>query len=144
MNNNGPDMNLHILNFPSSLTRIFGVQQSDQCDDSKMSRRETNKENTMEAKKMDKESKCNKFKLFELSIGHFAVIKSDVETVRMPINVYGFIIVFMDNMIDNCKYKAIMESNWVSDELEASNEIERLKQEAILITIEAVADEFGD
>ena len=58
----------------------------------------------------------------------------------MPISVHGFVVVF--KRVDADNYCAIIEN--ISDELYASGEWNRLKEEAIAMTEEAVADEFGD
>lgn len=80
-----------------------------------------------------------KFKLVELSIGYFAIVKANVETSVMPINVHGVIKV-TDKIT---KYNSILLRE-VSKELLESGEIESLKREAIEETEEAVADEFPE
>ena len=80
------------------------------------------------------------FKLVELSIGWFAIVKANDETSDMPINAHGFIQV-CDNFDE--EYFALLPKG-TSKELLESGEIEALKKEAIELTEEAVADEFGD
>lgn len=81
------------------------------------------------------------FKLLDINIGSFAIIKTDDEFIsKMPISVHGFVVVF--KRVDADNYCAIIEN--ISDELYASGEWNRLKEEAIAMTEEAVADEFGD
>lgn len=84
----------------------------------------------------------NMFKLVELSIGYFAIVKSYVETDTMPINIQGFIQV-IENKVNGMQYEAVSLKG-LSKELIDSGEIEALKNEAIEQTKEAIADEFPD
>ena len=82
------------------------------------------------------------FKLIDLTIGSFAIVKaSGNEGNSFPIIVHGFI-----QVVDDGKgnYIAVSQADKMSDELIKSNEVENLKEEAIKRTIEDIADEFGD
>ena len=79
------------------------------------------------------------FRLIELSIGNFAIVKKE-ESEAMPINVHGFIHVLE---YPRGKYKAYSLPN-ISKLLKESGEMEALKAEALETTEEAVAEEFGD
>ena len=76
------------------------------------------------------------FRLIELSIGSFAIVKED-ECGGMPMKMHGFIRVFENKG----KYVAHTPCD-ISEMLKESGEIEVLKAEAIEATEEAVADEF--
>lgn len=80
------------------------------------------------------------FKLVELSIGLFAIVKASDEDAKMPITAHGFIQV--SDRVAECIAFLLHEK--MSSELEASNELESLKEQAIELTEEAVDDEFGD
>ena len=82
------------------------------------------------------------FKLVDLAIGLFAIVKSS-DGDSMPMTAHGFIQV-IDHNITKGNYVAILLNGAMSKELETSNEVEPLKREAIELTEEAVADEFGD
>ena len=82
------------------------------------------------------------FKLVQLSIAYFAIVKTNVETDTMPINVHGFIKVF-ESTCGGFEYETILLKG-LSKELIDSGEIEALKNEAIEQTKEAIADEFPD
>ena len=81
------------------------------------------------------------FKLFELSIGDFAIVKEGTNTSKMPMQVHGYI-----RMIKEEKdgYIPIVVKNMMSKELIESEEIEFLKVDAVRITEEDVADEYSD
>ena len=81
------------------------------------------------------------FKLVDLAIGLFAIVKASEEDSKMPMTAHGFIKV-SDRIAK--EYVAILLNGKMSKELEASNEAESLKEKAIELTEEAVADEFGD
>ena len=79
------------------------------------------------------------FRLIEVSIGSFAIVKED-ESIVMPIEVHGFIHVIE---YPKGKIKAYALPN-ISNFLKESGEIEELKEEALETTMESVAEEFGD
>lgn len=81
------------------------------------------------------------FKLVDLAIGVFAIVKTSDGDSKMPMTAHGFIQV-CDRIEKD--YVAILLNGEMSKELEASNEVESLKKEAIELTEEAVADEFSD
>lgn len=81
------------------------------------------------------------FKLADLAIGLFAIVKASDGDSKMPMTVHGFIQVSDRTAKD---YVAILLNGEMSKELQASNEVESLKKEAIELTEEAVADEFSD
>lgn len=81
------------------------------------------------------------FKLVDLTIGLFAIVRTSEGDSKMPMSAHGFI------QVSDCmakEYVAILLNGKMSKELEASNEVESLKREAIELTQEAVADEFSD
>lgn len=81
------------------------------------------------------------FKLVDLAIGLFAIVKASERDSEMPITAHGFIQVSNGSTRE---YVAILLQEKMSKELEASNEVESLKKEAIQLTEEAVADEFSN
>ncbi len=83
------------------------------------------------------------FKLIQIAIGVFAIVKaSDAENKEFPINVHGFIRIV--DSVESDKFNAVCNTNMISEDLSKSKEIDKLKEEAIAITGEAVADEFSD
>lgn len=80
------------------------------------------------------------FKLFPLSIGQFAIVKTDKAEPKLPISVHGFLHVFEDS---SQQYFALLEKEMMSKELFESDQLYSLKEEAIHLTEEAVADEIG-
>ena len=81
------------------------------------------------------------FKLIDLSIGSFAIVKEgESRTNTFPMNVHGFIKVM--NIQKNLV--AILLPGEVSDELKQSGEVEALKKKALEEAEEAVADEFHE
>lgn len=101
------------------------------------------------------------FKLVQLYICFFAIVKASDEDAKMPITAHGFIQVSdrvseaiallshgkmsskLEDLISK-KYIAFLLHEKMSSELESSNELESLKEQAIDLTEEAVDDEFGD
>ena len=79
------------------------------------------------------------FKLFKLSIGLFAIVKNDSSNSEMPVVTHGFIQV-SDHILKG--YMAFTSPSKLSKELEESNELETLKEEAIKLTIEDIDDEY--
>ncbi len=80
------------------------------------------------------------FKLFELSIGNYAVVEADENTSSFPFKVHGFINVIQ--VKDNSYYVFLRKDG--SNDLMRSGEVNALKELAVKLTEEAVADEFGD
>lgn len=80
------------------------------------------------------------FKLVELYLGNFAVVKENVNMSDMPVVIHGLIRV--DENSNNEFFTNF--PNGVSKELLESNELDNLRREAIELTEEAIADEFGD
>ncbi len=80
------------------------------------------------------------FKLFELSIGSYAVVEADENTSSFPFKIHGFITVIQ--LKDNSYYVFLRKDG--SNELMVSGEVDALKELAVQLTEEAVADEFGD
>lgn len=76
------------------------------------------------------------FKLIDFSICLFAIVKAEENALTLPINVHGLIEVTMVNG----KYEALLLDGKMSKELEESNEIELLKQEAVEAAEEFVGD----
>lgn len=81
------------------------------------------------------------FKLMWWTVDTYAIVKASDGDSKMPITAHGFIQV-SDRIAED--YVAILLNCEISKELEESNEVESLKKEAIELTEEAVADEFGD
>lgn len=82
------------------------------------------------------------FKLIDLSIGSFAVVKaSNGESDAFPINVHGFIQVVNSG---EGKYISILRADRASEELVQSNEVKNLKKEAVKRTIEEISGKLGD
>ena len=76
------------------------------------------------------------FKLVELNIGSFVVVKENANISEMPVNIHGIIQVeehLNDEYFTNFPYG-------MSKELLESNEVAALRKEAIDITIENIAD----
>lgn len=80
------------------------------------------------------------FKLLNLSISYFAIVKTE-EKLNMPISVHGFIQVIFT---DSYEFFALIEKDMMSKELIESGEIDSLKEKAIDLTKETVDEEFGD
>lgn len=80
------------------------------------------------------------FKLVDVSIGLFMVVRENASMYNMPIDVHGFI------RVDENSYNELFTNfpYGMSKELLESNELDNLRKEAIEMTREAVADEFGD
>lgn len=81
------------------------------------------------------------FKLIDLSIGSFVIVKDkESRPDTFPLTIHGFIKVM------NIKEKlvAVVHPSKVSVELEQSGELEELKKKALEETEEAIADEFSD
>ena len=81
------------------------------------------------------------FRLYELSLGYFAIVRADENTSIFPFMIHGFIEVIQNS--DNAYYVLLPKGDG-SEDLKRSGEIEILKKLAISFTEEAVADEFGD
>lgn len=81
------------------------------------------------------------FKLIELQLGYFAIVKAE-ESYDMPITVHGHLITYDCSDVEGGT--AILANGEMSKELKESNELEMLIKEAIELTVEAVADNFGD
>ena len=79
----------------------------------------------------------NLFKLAEISIGYFAIVEADEDTEKFPYKVHGFLTVLETN---KHSYYVLLRKG-CSDELKQSGEIESLKESAIELTEEAIADE---
>lgn len=79
------------------------------------------------------------FKLIDLAIGLFAIVKTSEETSDMPIIAHGFIKV--SDCIASERTAILLK---MSNELAESSEVEFLKREAIKLTEDAIADEFSD
>jgi len=69
------------------------------------------------------------FKLIELTIGFFVIVKTKDGNFTMPITAHGFI-----QVSDPIEKKCVAILIKGSKELEASNELEFLKKQAIEIT----------
>ena len=80
-----------------------------------------------------------KFKIAEVSLGYFVIVKADVVTSVMPVNVHGIIRITGTGGI----LKADLMSG-MSNELLESDEIESLKIEALDETVDAVLEEIND
>lgn len=76
------------------------------------------------------------FKIIDLSIGLFAIVKAEEKELALPINVHALIEV----SLVNGKYEALLLQGKMSKELKESNEVEKLKREAIELTEEYVGD----
>lgn len=85
------------------------------------------------------------FKLFELSVSLFAVVKADEDTSRLPITAHGFIQVSdLSAILPDFKWPAASLIDLkMSEELKESGELESLKEQALELSKEAVADEFS-
>lgn len=80
------------------------------------------------------------FKLIDLQIGSFAIVKEvESQNCNFPMNIHGILRV----MYIHKKYVAVLLPNNASEELEQSGELETLKKKAIELTEEAVADEIS-
>lgn len=89
------------------------------------------------------------FKLIQLGLEFFAIVKANEESYDMPITTHGFINVcncadYIDNRNFTFKYTAILVNGLMSKELKESNELDALKKEAMELFEEAVDEEFGD
>ena len=70
-----------------------------------------------------------RFKLFEISLGNFVIVKNDVDTSTFPFPIHGTI-----TIIHSKKNHYYIMDRFSSKELKDSNEIDTLKQTALTIT----------
>ena len=80
------------------------------------------------------------FELMQICLNIFAIVKKEETLNVFPVNVHGFIEV--NDFVDDEYY--CLEMTGMSQELEESGELEKLQKDAVEITEESIAEEFGD